>query len=81
MNSRKISPLAKTGENKNTEEEGKKTIESPKTEKKVDTKTEKRKKEKTNETNAPNEEMETSTNLKRRRDSGDFITEGEGGSN
>ena len=48
--------------------------------KKVGTKTEKRKKEKSNKTNEmPQEEMETSTNLKRRSDSGYSITEGEGG--
>ena len=77
----KSSP-AKTGENKNTEEGERKTTDYPKMVRKKGensiTKTEKRKKEKTNEINVPHEEMETSTNLKRRRDSADSITEGEG---
>ena len=73
---------AQTGENKSTEE--RKKVENPntQTEMKIEvsnTKTEKRKKkEKTNVPEVSHEEIDSSTNLKRSRDSGDYITEGEG---
>ena len=69
----------KTRKNKSSEEKEKENS-NTKTEKKIEvstTKTEKTKKRKTNVLEVSHEEMDTSTNLKRRGDSGDAITEGE----
>ena len=71
-------PLPKPARTRTRRRRGKNHRKSKNWEKKEDTK--KRKEtNKINEINVPNEELETSTNLKRRRYSGDSITEGEGG--